>query len=60
MLASQNKSESAKERDFTIYRKDLDKTLLSIGKRFDPKFTSLEGINIELKVENLTLLIKML
>lgn len=38
MAISEKKSEAVKQRDFGIYRKDLNEVLVELGKKFTPSF----------------------
>lgn len=49
MGISEKKSEAVKNRDFSIYRKEVDRVLVKIGRRFDPKLCSVDKIVMELK-----------
>ena len=60
MAISEKKSEPVKNRDFSIYKKEVNKVLLKIGKRFDGKLSSVDNVVMELKGQNLSTLIGML
>lgn len=59
MAVSDKRSEAVKERDYMLYRKEFQKILQAIGKRFSSTVTENE-LKVDLSSSNLKTLFKML
>ena len=61
MAVSEKKSEAVKNRDFELYKKDLQAVLIDLGKKFCPSFYVVpQEAAVDLRKENIGGLINML